>query len=70
MVGESEAGPSSSNWAAELGCHPLVEVEGLERDGPTATQEKASFLGRFISRKGSIPEDPLTSWVPEEIRRE
>ena len=70
VAGESEAGPSSSNWAVELVCHPLVEVEGLERDGPTATQEKAGFLGRFISGKGSILEDPLTSWVPEEIRRE
>ena len=68
VAGDSKAGPSSS-WAAELGCHPLVEVEGLERDGPTTPQEKASFLGRFISRKGSIPEDPLMSWVPEELKR-
>ena len=37
VAGESEAGPSSSNWAVELGCHPLVEVEGLERDGLIAT---------------------------------
>ena len=65
-----KAGPSSSNWAVELGCHSFVEREGLERDGPIATQEKAGFLGRFISKKGPTPEDPLTRWVPEEIRRE
>ena len=70
VVGDSEAGPSSSRWAAELGCNPLVDVEGLERDGLTSPQEKAGFLGCFISRKGSISEDPLTSWVPEEFRRE
>ena len=69
-AGDSEAGPSSRSWAAELGCHTLVEVEGLERAGPTAPQEKAGFLGRFISRKGSSSEDPLMSWVPKELRRE
>ena len=58
-AGDLEAGPSSRSWAAELGCHTLVEVEGLERAGPTAPQEKAGFLGRFISRKGSISEEPL-----------
>ena len=70
VAGVSEAGPSSSNWAAELGCHSSVVMEGLERDGPNATQEKAGFLGCFISRKRPTPEDPLTCWVPEEIRRE
>ncbi|RVW81737.1 hypothetical protein CK203_049544 [Vitis vinifera] len=45
-AGDSEAGPSSRNRAVELGCHTLVEVEGLERVGPTAPQEKAGFLGR------------------------
>ena len=70
VAGDLEAGPSSSSWAAELGCHPLVEVEGLEREGPTVPLEKAGFLGRFSSRKGPISEDPLTSWVPEEFRRE
>ena len=45
-------------------------MEGLERDGPIATQEKAGFLDRFNSRKIPTPEDPLKCWVPEEIRRE
>ena len=65
-----EAGPSSSNWVADLGCQSLVEMEGLVRDGPNATQENAGFLGRFISRKRPIPEDPLKCWVLEEIKRE
>ena len=70
VAGDSKAGPSSSSWAAELGCPLLVEVEGLEREGPTGPLEKVGFLGRFISRKGPISEDPLSSWVPEEFRRE
>ena len=69
-TGESEAGPSSSNWAADLGCQFLAEMDVLVRDGPLATQEKAGLLGRFNSRKITTPEDPLKCWVPEEIRRE
>ena len=69
-AGESEAGPSSSNWAADLGCQFLAEMDVLVRDGPLATQEKAGLLGRFNSRKITTPEDPLKCWVPEEIRRE
>ncbi|RVX17761.1 hypothetical protein CK203_004388 [Vitis vinifera] len=69
-AGESEAGPSSSNWAADLGCHSLVEMDGLVRNGPLATQEKAGLLGRFDPRKITNPEDPLKCWVPEENRRE
>ena len=67
VTDDSEAGPS---WAAEMDCHQLTEVEGPEREGPTATLEKAGLLGRFSSRKGPISEDPLMSWVLEESRRE
>ena len=42
----------------------------MVRNGPNATQENAGFLGRFISRKRPIPEDPLKCWVLEEIKRE
>ena len=69
-AGESEAGPSSSNWAADLGCQFLAEMDVLVRDGPLDTQEKAGHLGRFNSRTITTPEDPLKCWVPEEIRRE
>ncbi|RVX21682.1 hypothetical protein CK203_001558 [Vitis vinifera] len=36
-----EAGPSSSNWVAGLGCHSSAVMEGLEREGPNDVQEKA-----------------------------
>ncbi|RVW99084.1 hypothetical protein CK203_019094 [Vitis vinifera] len=70
VAGVLEAGPSSSNWAAGLGCHSSVLMEGLEREGPNANQEKAGLLGCLFSRKRPTPEDALTCWVPEEIRRE
>ncbi|RVW19870.1 hypothetical protein CK203_110851 [Vitis vinifera] len=65
-VGSSSLGPNMGLKEMDKG----FEVEGLERAGPTAPQEKARFLGRFISRKGSISEEPLMIWVPEELRRE
>ena len=65
-----EAGPSSSNWAAGLGCHSYAVMEGLEREGLNDVQEKAGLLGCLFSRKKSTPEDVLTCWVPEEISRE
>ena len=70
VAGVPETGPSSSNWAAGLGCHSSILMEGLEREGPNANQEKAGLLGCLFSRKRPTPEDALTCWVPEEIRRE
>ena len=70
VAGVPEAGPSSSNWAAGLGCHSSAAMEGLEREGPNANQEKAVLLGCLSSRKRPTPEDVLTCWVPEEISRE
>ena len=55
-----KAGPSSSNWAAGLGCHSSAMMEGLEREGPNANQEKAVLLGCLSSRKRPTPEDVLT----------
>ena len=60
VAGVPEAGPSSSNWAAGLGCHSSAAMEGLEREGPNANQEKAVLLGCLSSRKRPTPEDVLT----------
>lgn len=51
-AGGLEAGPSSRRRALELGCHTITELEGLERVGPIAPQEKAGLLDQFISRNG------------------
>ena len=69
-AGGSEASPSSRRRALELGCHMITELEGLERAGPIAPQEKAGLLDRFISRNRPSSQKPVVIWEPEELRRE
>ena len=67
-----EAGGSASSRrrAIELGCHKITELEGLEKAGPIAPQEKAGLLDCFISRNGLSSKKTLVSWESEELRRE
>ncbi|RVW92990.1 hypothetical protein CK203_032792 [Vitis vinifera] len=84
VPGNQIHGPVPRDWvysdgrvAGSTACGPNMGLNELEKDdgrpgkgGPNCSPREGWLFGRFISRKGPISEDPLTSWVPEEFRRE